>query len=112
MRTAWNELSLENRIKFSKNAKDFLRKTIIRAYLEAGDAPYTPSNKELAEKCRIPEHTVKRYLKYWKERGVLTSTTRRFLHPIFGWCNQRTLEVAPIYVVAARKNIEQFGKVL
>ncbi len=112
MRSTWNDLNLKSRIQFSRNAKEHFRRTLLVAFLNHPDEPFTPTNATLAALCGLPEHAIKRYLKYWKDRGMLSTSVRRHLHPAFGWCNQRTIEIEPTHVIVARAQLENQGKVM
>jgi Fic family protein len=112
MRSMWSNFNKADRIQFSQNAKEHFRRTLLLAYLAHPEEPFTPTNATLAALCGIPEHAVKRYLKYWKDRGVFTTKNKRHLHHAFGWCNQRTIEVEPTHVIIARAQLENQGKVL
>ncbi len=111
MKSFWNDLSLETRIEGSRIAKELFKNNVIRAFLEHGEGPFSPTNKELAEICRLPEHAVKRYLNHWKKLGVFTTSSKRHYHHSFGWCNKRTIDVHPTYVAAVSALIRS-GKVL
>lgn len=111
MRSFWNDLNLETRIEESRIAKVSFKNKVIKAFIDHPDVPFTPSNKDLAALCKIPEHAVKRYLKHWKDQGVFTTKNNRHYHHEFGWCNQRTIEVHPTYVTAVKALIRS-GKVL
>jgi Fic family protein len=112
MQIEWNQLSPRERMKFSRNAKESFRRTLLEAFLAHPNEPFVPTNQDLASLCNIPEHTAKRYLKHWKEQGVFKTKTKKHLHHAFGWCNQRTIEVSPEHVSAARMQLRLNGKVL
>ena len=112
VKNAWSQLTKADRIRFSQNAKEHFRRTLLVAFLTHPDEPFTITNETLASLCGIPEHAAKRYLKYWKDRGLLTTKSKKHLHHAFGWCNQRTIEIDPTHVIVARTQLEIQGKVL
>lgn len=112
MRTAWSDFSLKARMEFSQHRREDFRITLVKAYLDHPDEPFHPSDLEIALWCNLPIRSAKRYLKYWKDRGVFETKPNRYKHPIFGWCNERTLTVNPIAVMIAREHLKLYGKVL
>ena len=112
MLTPWNAYSLKARIEFSNNRKNEFRSAVIASFLKHPNEPFTPSDEELAVLCGLPIRTTKRYLKYWKDKGIFTTSSKRYNHPIFGWCVQRTLDVNPVAVEIAQEHLRLYGKVL
>lgn len=43
--------------------------------------------------------TARRYMDFWKKRGVFKTSVSRHLHPAFGWCNKKTLSLEPVHRV-------------
>lgn len=112
MRTQWNQFGPRMKVEFSRIRKEDFRTTVVTAFLRHPDKPFTPTDQELADLCGVPVRSAKRYLKYWKDRGIFHLTSTRYKHPTFGWCVQRTFTVEPGQIEVARYQIERYGKVL
>jgi hypothetical protein len=112
MRTEWNQFSPRLKVEFSRVRKENFRTAVVTAFLNHPDEPFVPTDQELADLCKIPIRSAKRYLSYWKEKGIFHLTSSRYKHPVFGWCVRRTLTVDPAAIEIARAHIERYGKVL
>jgi hypothetical protein len=112
MRTEWNSFSPRMKTEFSRVRKEHFRTTIVTAFLNHPDEPFVLTDQGLADLCGVPIRSAKRYLSYWKDKGIFHLTSTRYKHPTFGWCVKRTLTVDPAAVGAARAHIERYGKVL
>jgi len=112
MRKEWNQFPPEMKMKFSQSRKEDFRITLVKAFLDHPDEPFTPTDPQIAALCNLPLRSANRYLKYWKDRGVFETVSKRYKHPAFGWCVQRTLTVNPVSVMIAREHLKLYGKVL
>lgn len=76
----------------AKKHRDDLKRFLLGEMQARGKWSVQISDEELAERTSNSPRTVRRYLEYWRDVGVLETRTIRYKFPN-GWANRRVISL-------------------